>query len=384
MEVVVGRLPAHWGFVACCGANDLVPALEKAAPSRAELITARRIGCVSPTLATAMETDSNAVDVNLAPEGSLLFEGDPIATIEGPLWQVWLVTHAVSNTLRALSTIATRAARLTIASGKGNVVDSTSILAPSATQAVRVARAAHVGGAAATQSPAAAAALGVELRLAPSSDAVVLSEETPESRGGVWAVQSSADNIVVHLGPGDDEEETLADLRRLGVGRGSFAARGLARDADGLELRADLVALEVQNVWTARMGVVPDPRVNPGRKLVVRYLDRTSRPIADVLHSVSERLQPAGEARIVGPHQGVALSAAVEGAVSAVPLLVTMLRSGRRVGADDAGDVSRRKLADGLEALPLPFKRLRHPARFPVGLSPSLAKIKAEIGQSAE
>lgn len=352
--------------------------LEDASPSEEDLRLARRIGCVSPTLASVLGSSPNAIDVNLAPEGSLLFAGDPIATIEGPLWQVWLVVDAVSSVLRTHSTIATRAARLTLASGESNIVDGTSVLESQREHAVSVARSAQVGGAVATQSPAAAAALGIDLRFMPSSDAVALSQDTGAPRQGAWSVQSSANNIVTHLGPGSDEEETLAELRRLGVSRGSFAARGLARCADGLLLRADLVALEDQSTWSARLGVVPDPAVHPGRKLLVRYLDQASRPIADILHSVSERIQPAGEAQIVG-HQGLTMPSAIEGAVSAVPLLVTVLRSGKRVGSDDTATVSRMRLASSLDALPLPFKRLRHPAHFPVGLSPSLARLKADL-----
>ncbi len=378
VEVVVSRLPQHWGFLACCGVTELVRALENAAPSAEELRTASSIGCISPTLASVLSSAPNAIDVNLAPEGALLFEGDPIATVEGPLWQVWLVVDAVSSVLRANSVVATRAARLALASGRGNVVDATSTSANHVEGAISIARSAYIGGAVATQSPVAAAELGIDLRVSPSSDAVTLSQDDGVLRNGAWAVQSSADDVVLHLGPGHDEEETLAELRRLGVGRGSFAARGLARDADGLEVRTDLVALEEQGLWSARLGVMPDPTVNPGRKLLVRYVDRTNRPIADVLHSVSERLPPSSEARIVG-HNGVMTPSDIEGAVSGVPLLVTMLRSGRRVGGDDSIDVSRRRLADGLDAVPLPFKRLRYPSRFPVGLSPTLAQLKSEL-----
>jgi hypothetical protein len=378
VEVVIASLPQHWGFLACSGVADLVRSLERAAPSQEDLRIARDAGCVSPPLASALASEPNAIDVNVPPEGTLLFEGDPVATIEGPLWQVWLAVDAISALVGRWSAVCTRAARLCLAGGNGNIVDASSVAALRAEDAVSIARSAYVGGAVATQSPAAAVDLGLDLRFAPSPEAVALSQDDGTQRTGAWAVQSSADDIVVDLGAGHDEEETLTELRRLGVARGSFAARGLTREPDGLRLRRDLVALEDAGVWTPRLGVIPDPSVHPGRKILVRYLDRAGRPIADVLHSVSERLQPAAEARIVRL-AGVQTSSAIEGAVSAQPVLVTVLRSGRRVGPDDPNAVARRRLADALGLLPLPFKRLRYPSRFPVGLSPSLAALEGDL-----
>jgi len=197
MEVVVSGLPEHVGFLVACGVRELVKALESATPTDDDLRLARRIGCVSPTLSAVLGSAPNTIDVNVAPEGSLLFPGDPVATFEGPLWQVWLVAEAISSILRGYSTIATRAARLALAGGKGNLIDGTSTMAYPVEHAVAIARAAYIGGAVATLSPTAAEALGIDLRFTPAPDAVALSQDGSAPRTGAWAVQSSADNLVV-------------------------------------------------------------------------------------------------------------------------------------------------------------------------------------------
>ncbi|MCU0692599.1 MAG: hypothetical protein MUF54_14460, partial [Polyangiaceae bacterium] len=185
---------------------------------------------------------------------------------------------------------------------------------------------------------------------------------------------------LIHLGPEHDEEETLTDLLRGGgqIQGISWATRGLDRPAVGLSLRTDLVALEEEGSWKSRLGAIPDVTVVPGRKLVVRYADHAGQPIADVMHGVSERVQPAGLAVIVG-HLGVGAPLPIEGAASATPLLAPAMRSGRRVAVAEPVEVPRERLNKALAALPAAYARLRHPARFPVGCTPALAERRAEL-----
>ncbi|HQP39098.1 MAG TPA: hypothetical protein PLI95_28140, partial [Polyangiaceae bacterium] len=93
MEVNVSGLPAHWGFLVSAGLPQLVRLIERIAPTQAEVQLAELTGAISPAVAGLLLTSPCAVDVNAPPEGTLLFAGDTAVTIEGPLWQAWILAH---------------------------------------------------------------------------------------------------------------------------------------------------------------------------------------------------------------------------------------------------------------------------------------------------
>jgi len=377
LEVGVGTLPSHWGYILSCDTHGLGTALERLTPSADEIDKAQDLGWIDEEFADHLGT-SLRVDVNAPADGTLLFERDPVLTVEGPLWQAWAVAHTARWWMDLPCTVATRMARLTMAAGKMGVIDAASCLASDAALATRIARAAYVGGARATQSPQAAHEAGIKLRITKPPEALSLAEETETVRASGWAVRTTAVGALTHLGPGHDEEETLADLQRHGLQTAEWASRGLARAGEGLQLRVDLVAQEQEGTWMPRLGAIPDITATPGRKLVVRYSDQTGQPIADVMHGVAERIQPADEALLIG-HMDVPASVPIIGAATAKPLLEPLLRSGRCVHAPEAPARARDRVRLALQVLPEAYARLRHPARFPVGVTQTLADLKAEV-----
>ncbi|PIE05375.1 MAG: hypothetical protein CSA75_05075 [Sorangium cellulosum] len=301
-----------------------------------------------------------------------------MVSVEGPLWKAWLAAHYACMWLELPCIVATRAARLTLASGKMGVIDASSSAVFDPSLARRIARAAHVGGVRATQNPVAAARTGIKLRVTKPPEALSLAEEVQVDNDAGWTFRTTAVSAVTHLGPGDDEEETLADLQRHGLQAAEWASRGLARYPAGLKLRVDLVALEDEGTWLPRLGTVADVTANPGRKLVVRYYDRTGQPIADVMHGVSEHLLPVEQAVVVG-HLEVPAIVPIVGATASKPVIVPLLRTGRSVGSPEPVTMARCLLQDSLQALPEAYARLRHPSQFPVGLTPKLASLKASL-----
>jgi Nicotinate phosphoribosyltransferase C-terminal domain len=180
---------------------------------------------------------------------------------------------------------------------------------------------------------------------------------------------------LVELGPGESDAAILA-LRQRWASVGGF----LVNDLDAPSLltsRVDLVALEQDGAWSPRLGAAFDPLVEPGRKLVVRYLDERSMPVADVLHMASERIQPASSALMVGA-LGVVAPVPVR-AARGVPLTTALLRGGRRVGPPDPLNEARQRAHGALQRLPDSLLLLRHPSPYPVGLSPKLAAQKGDL-----
>jgi hypothetical protein len=378
LELSLVRLPQHWGYCVCCGVAEFVQALERINPSAAEIDAALELGCINPELAHQIATSPCCVDANLAPEGALLFCGDPIATIEGPLWQAWIVADLARSILLPSCVSATRGSRLVLAAKGTPIVDGSSCLEPDRLRTLSVARAAHVGGVAFTQSPIAAARLGIQLRASPPADALVLSGPVEYSRASGWSFAYATNEVLMPLGPGDDEEETLAEIHRMGLMSSGWVSRGLGHTAVGLETRVSLVALEQGGAWTPRLGAVTDFSANPGRTIVIRYLNEAGAPIGDVIHGVGERIQSPAEAVLVG-HMRSAVAVPIAGAKTAVPLHVSVLRSGARSWADEDLPISRDRARLALLGLHESYKRLRHPAVFPVGIAPALAQFKASL-----
>jgi nicotinate phosphoribosyltransferase len=145
-----------------------------------------------------------------------------------------------------------------------------------------------------------------------------------------------------------------------------------------LHLRVDLVAIEEDGAWLPKLGAIPDMTAIPGRKLIVRYFDETGQPVADVIHGAAERMMPAKEAALVG-FLDVPAAIPIQGAMLGKPLLEPLMRTGRAVGASTSAAKARADLLSALASLPSAYTRLRYPAKFPVGLTHSLAALKTEL-----
>jgi nicotinate phosphoribosyltransferase len=376
-ELSFDRLPADWGFLVLAGVGSLVQRLEQPWFGEADLAFVRNERALGPDIARALDGMECKIDLDSALEGSIVFPGEPVISAEGPLAQVLLVGALVESHVGIATEVATRAARLLDAAHGDEIVDATPG-APDPAASLQVARAAHVGGCAATTSALAAARLAIPLRAAiPDEVAGLCSAQTasPGRKGaGEWG--DSVTDRQIDLS-GEAMEVELA-LRRSAGERGTWLARSLDI-ANFLRSRWDLVALQEGRAWAPRLGVSQlDVSVLPGRKLVARYSDAVGRPVADVVQITSERMAPASRAVMIGP-LGPASPVAIRGALSSSPLKVPHLRDGKLAGSLEPLATLRQRTLDSLEKLSPSYKRLRGPSHFPVGISPGLYELRAEL-----
>ncbi|HEU4538969.1 MAG TPA: hypothetical protein VFS00_32840, partial [Polyangiaceae bacterium] len=291
-------------------------------------------------------------------------------SVEGRYADVLVALMLVRGRVERATAVATRAARRVLAANGKPVIDGASARLGEL-GADLVARAAYVGGVNATTALGPALRHGLPVRTHAGARGGVAASLRPPSSDD-WG---SALDHLIELGPDDDDAVILALRQRWGS-IGGF----LTLDLDAPSLltsRVDLVALEQEGAWSPRLGEAFDPMVDPGRKLVVRYLDGRSMPVADVLHMASERIQPAASAMMVGA-LGVAAPVPVA-AARGVPLTRALLRGGRRVGPPDPLVEARQRAQGALQQLPDSLLLLRHPSPYPVGLSPKLAAQKGEL-----
>ena len=89
-------------------------------------------------------------DVDAAPEGTVVFAGEPILRVTGPLWQAQLLETHLLNCLNFQSLVATKAARVCLAAGDDPVLEFGLRRAQGPDGALAASRAAFVGGVTAT------------------------------------------------------------------------------------------------------------------------------------------------------------------------------------------------------------------------------------------
>jgi len=310
------------------------------------------------------------------PDGTVVFPRTPFATVTGTFLEVALAGAAARSILQRASAVATRTARLHLAAAGDTIVDGSSAHALAVESSLVMARAAHVGGAAATTNVLAAATLNIPFRAQarmefprrelpgdlperrdPSGDPGAFGE-TPVTAVDGW---STMPEDLGELGAGDDEEALLLEAKRLKSAASGWVARGLC-DADSrlLPMRFELVALEEGGAWKARRGASGTADHIPGRKLLVRYLDARGRAVGDVVHLDNERMQPAASLA----------------ASTLAPVVRTMMRHGRALEAAEPVSVARERALAGRAALSATVTQLRSPSTYPVKLSAGLAALR--------
>ena len=108
--------------------------------------------------------ESFSCDVDAAPEGTVVFAGEPILRVTGPLWQAQLLETHLLNCLNFQSLVATKAARVCLAAGDDPVLEFGLRRAQGPDGALAASRAAFVGGVTATSNALAGLRYGIPVR----------------------------------------------------------------------------------------------------------------------------------------------------------------------------------------------------------------------------
>ncbi|HEY4122707.1 MAG TPA: hypothetical protein VGM56_32810 [Byssovorax sp.] len=357
-ELSIRRLPPHTGFAIVAGVEPMIERVSAPLVDPTEVELARRVAGLSDELVDRLVDLAPNVDVDVVPEGTVAFVGEPIATVEGPFMEAVLAGRLLRTILQRGTAVATRTSRLKVAAGEDLVIDGTSARAP-ADASLEVARAAFVGGASMSTNPLACAALGVPFRADAQIDLGSLAPAPLRDEGG-WG--DSPTDKLVDLGVGEDDEAVLLEAKRLGRRAGGWLARGLAEQSSLPSMRFDLIALEEKGAWSARSGASGSANVVPGRKRIARYADAAGRLVLDLVHLQNERMQ----------------SPRTLGAVTLSPVVRPVLRGGRTLERAEPASVGRERAIASRRTLAPALAYLRDPATYRVELSPGLQALVAE------
>ena len=154
------RNPYRGGYAVWAGLETALDYLSDLRFSEADLSDLAALKVFRPDFLAALKDWRFSCRVTAFEEGRVVFPGEPLLTVEGPLWEAQLVETALLNVLNFQTLIATKAARCVYAAGaRASVVEFGARRAQGPDGALSASRAAFVGGAAGTSNVQAAALL---------------------------------------------------------------------------------------------------------------------------------------------------------------------------------------------------------------------------------
>jgi nicotinate phosphoribosyltransferase len=427
--------PAEGALHVLAGVEPLIDGLERFRIKVDEATYLREVGAVSPGLAKKLDGARFTCDVSAAPEGSLVCLGQPVVVVEGPFWQAQLVASWVLSSIDAATQVATQVARCVIAAEGAEIIEAGSTLVDRLGGNALLARAAYVGGAGATTHALAGRRYGIPVR-ALQPESFVLAAKDEQSAFEAWlravpeqpiarvdyrdasagidkvvaaararstaswsdapiAIELAASEVLdawayayeqfakaglkepVIVVSGASSPEHVSDLRRSGAPIAAFVLS--PEVAPELRARYDLVAIEHEGQWSPRLHVslTHGPRGIPGRKVVLRYFDADGHPVGDIAHAANERHLPVRDARLVDLRTGQTIK--LRDAASNAPLLRQVMSNGKRVQALEPAREVRERALRAVQSLLPKHKRATTPARYPSGVTPTIASLRREL-----
>jgi nicotinate phosphoribosyltransferase len=411
-EFFVRRLRPGRGFLLAAGLEQSLDYLEQMQFSPAELEWLASTRRFSQDFLASLESLRFTGEVHAMPEGTVFFPNEPILRVTAPIAEAQLAETRLINLLHLQTLIASKAARSVLMAPDKLLVDFGLRRAHGAEAGLLAARASYIAGFSGTSTVLAGQLYGIPLfgtmahsfvqahddealafehfaRAQPENVVLLIDTWDTEAaahkvvalapklaRAGirVKGVRIDSGDLAEHarqvrtiLDAGGLNEVTIfasGDLDELAL-RGMLAA-GAPVDGFGVGTRVDTssdqsyldCAYKLQEyAGRARRKRSEGKATWPGRKQVYRYLDADGRMALDVVTLDSDD-QP-GE-----------------------PLLMPVMRDGRRLATEPALPDVRRHAAKNLARLPEPLRRLEE-YDYRVEIAPAVRELAAEVDRSA-
>ncbi|WP_175551079.1 nicotinate phosphoribosyltransferase [Spirulina major] len=393
-ELFARSLPSDFGYLIAMGLEQVLEYLTEFRFSTKQIEALQATGIFDQAPAAfwdLLAAGGFTGDLWAVPEGTAVFPQEPLLRIDAPLWQAQLVETYLLNTMNYQTLIATRAARLRQAAGaEAMILEFGTRRAFSPQGAVWAARAALAAGLDATSNVLAALQLG-EKPAGTMAHALVMA---------IGAIAGSEDEALAAFHryfPGAplliDTYDAIAAAQRLAAGD---------RTITGIRLDSgDLVSLSQQV-----HALLPEAAIFASGDLDEWEIERlraagaclqgygvgtrlvTGNPVNGVyklvdIDGIPTMKQSSSKATYPGRKQiyrqpgrdrlTLATSAAQPGEI---PLLTLMMRQGKRCYPVESLAEIRDRTQTNVAQLPDPVRALRHPAPYPVEISPDLAQLQ--------
>ena len=401
---------AHPGrnFLVAAGLEQALDYLENLHFNDGDLAFLRKQAFGTPDFIDWLRDFRFAGDVDALPEGTVFFANEPVLRVAAPLPQAQLVETRLLNLVHFQTLIASKAVRCVLAARGRSVIDYGLRRAHGAEAGVLAARASWIAGFAGTATVEAGRAFGLPLYGTMAHSFVQAHGD--ETAAFLAFARANPGNAILLI----DTYDTVSAARKVVA-----VARTLA--AEGIHVRAvridsgDLDAL----ARTVRR-VLDDGGLREARIIASGGLDEDSidalvragapldafgvgsalacasdHPVLDCAYKLqsyagaARRKRSTGKATwpgvkqvfrrtVDGKYAGDTVALADE-PVEGKPLLVPVMRAGRRIAPPEPLDVIRARLRSELDALPSPLAQLGSAPPYPVEISPAIRALAAQL-----
>ena len=376
-------------------------------------------------------------DIDAAPEGTIVFPHEPLMRVKGKIIQAQILESALLNILNFQTLIATKAARMSIATRGEPILEFGLRRAQGIDGALAASRAAYIGGCAATSNVLAGKLFGIPVRGTHAHSWVMSFDSEAEAfqayartmpgnctflvdtydtlsgvkkatEAGTWLRQQGHEMAGIRLDSGDFaplsvkareildaegfpnafivgsnelDENSIAGLKKRGASISVWGIGTRLVTAHGQPALGGVYKLAAirkpKGEWKYKVKISEEAAKDsiPGILQVRRY-SKDNQPIADVIYDQKTDISQECKAIDLADNTRNILTPAE---CDYKDLLVPVLRKGKRVYPRRALAEIKKSARENLDRLDAGIKRLDHPGRFPVGLEISLHALKAKL-----
>jgi nicotinate phosphoribosyltransferase len=418
-ELFVRHLPQRRNYLVAAGLQQALEFLENVhfTPAEIDYLRSHRVfRHVRDEFFTYLAKFRFTGDVWAMPEGTLLFAGEPMLRVTAPIIEGQILETYLLATMSYQTMVASKAARVVTAARGRQIVDFGARRAHGSEASLLAARAAAIGGCEGTSNVLAGQQFGMNTYGTQAHSWVMAHEGEAEAFRkfldafpedavlvlDTYDVHKALAEIIsigrkpagVRLDSGDlarDSRWVRRELDRAGWNDVKVFASG---DLDELKIAALLAkgaAIDAFGVGTALATPGDAPHLNliyklveverggkpreaakltrakatyPGRKQVYRYSTASGEFKNDRIALESEHVEKGGE-----------------------PLLIEVMRDGRRTAAAEPVSILRERCLQGLARLPQRYRQINravaYPVRYTKTLHASLEKVRQRIRRFA-
>ncbi|NQV07497.1 nicotinate phosphoribosyltransferase [bacterium] len=409
-ELWVRSLPAHRNFLVASGIDDAIDFLDSWQFDADAIGYLESLDRFDPQFLKSLAGMGFDCDVSAVQDGTIVFGSEPLIRVSGPLLQAQMVETFLLNAVGFQTMVASKAARVRLATGDTPFADFGARRAHAADAALKGAKAAFVGGASSTSLVLAGREYGIPVS-GTMAHSYVLAHDSERDAFLAFARQFPLDAVLL-IDTYDTADgariaaevaTTLAtegiSIRGVRLDSGDLASlahevRGILDDAGhdeisifasgGLDehsiaaLKSAGAPIDAYGVGTSMTASIDAPHVDVVYKLV------HDRHGARMKTSTGKETLPGAKQVFrneAGGHFTGDVIAVMDESLPGTPLLGQVMAGGERVDPPESVRTAQRRLLDGLAALPEELKRIDGPADppYPVEISAALSALRSTV-----
>lgn len=400
-----------------------------------------RLGIFSPS---ALDALSRAIrfsgEIWAVPEGTVVFPNEPLIRVVGPIAEAQILETTLLALVGHQTLIATKAARMNIATRGAPVIDFGSRRAHGVQAALYGARAAYIGGCAGTSNVKAGKLFGIPVRgthahswvesfdseieafegfrqvfpdncvllvdtydtIEGVQEAIEVARRMRQSGKNLWGIRIDSGDLAYYskaarrmldeagfpdvkiLASSDLDEWIIESLRDQGARIdiwcvGTRLITSYQTPALGVVYKL-MAASRGDGKLIPKIKISQNPRkiTNPGVKKIIRFYNGNDRMIGDLLADTDEPLPQGEPVRAHHPMYDY-MKKVYKQPYRAQEVMVPIFVGGRQVYAPPSLEEVRQHARQQIDSLELEYKRLPNPHIYKVSLSDKLYRIKKEL-----